>query len=183
VNQAADRYRTLTDEFERRVPLVRPEQWSNPSPCEDWTAGDVVGHVVATHGMMLGLIGRALSEAPPVDDGPLAAFQAARADMQTVLDDPELAATEYDGLFGRTQISATVDRFLGMDLVIHGWDLARATGQDEHLDPAEVERIWTDARELGDNLRQPGICAAPVKIADDAPLQDRVLAYLGRDPR
>jgi len=183
VNQTAVRYRTLADEFERRIRRVVPEQWSNPSPCEEWTARGVVGHVVATHGMMLGLIGRELSEAPPVDDDPLAAFQAARADMQTVLDDPELAATEYDGMFGRTQISATVDRFLGMDLVIHGWDLARATGQDEHLDPAEVERIWADAQELGDNLRQPGVCAPPVEIADDAPRQDRLLAHLGRDPR
>ncbi len=133
--------------------------------------------------MMLGLIGRSLSPAASVDDDPVAAFQSARADMEVVLDDPELARSEYDGQFGRTTISATVDRFLGFDLVVHGWDLARATGQDERIDPVEVERIWADAQQLGENLRQSGVCAAAVEIRRDAPLQERLLAHLGRDPR
>jgi uncharacterized protein (TIGR03086 family) len=182
-NEIASRYRTLADVFGQRIQQVGPEQWSNQSPCIEWTARDVVDHVVGTHGMMLGFIGRSLSSAPSVEDDPRAAFKAARADMETVLDDPELAGTEYDGLFGRTTIAATVDRFLGFDLVVHGWDLARATGQDEHIDPQEVERVWAHARELGDNLRQPGVCAPAVELGDDASEQDRLLAYLGRDPR
>jgi uncharacterized protein (TIGR03086 family) len=181
--EIASRYRTLADAFGHRIQQVGPEQWSNQSPCTEWTARDVVDHVVGTHGMMLGFIGRSLSSAPSVEDDPRAAFKAARADMEAVLDDPELAGTEYDGLFGRTTIAATVDRFLGFDLVVHGWDLARATGQDEHVDPQEVERVWAHARELGDNLRQPGVCAPAVELGDDASEQDRLLAYLGRDPR
>jgi uncharacterized protein (TIGR03086 family) len=183
MSDIADRYRTLADGFERRIRTVAPEQWSNQSPCEDWTARDLVGHVVGVHGMMLGFIGRSLSPADSVEDDPLAAFQAARADLEVVLEDPELARSEYDGALGRTTISATVDRFLGFDLVIHGWDLARATGQDEHIEPVEVERIWADAQQLGDNLRRSGVCAEAVEIGDDAPLQDRLLAHLGRDPR
>jgi uncharacterized protein (TIGR03086 family) len=183
MNDVADRYRTLADAFERRVRAVDPDRWSSQSPCEKWTARELVGHVVGVHGMMLGWIGRGLSPAPGVDEDPLAAFQSARNDMQTVLDDPELARSEYDGMLGRTNISATVDRFLGFDLVVHGWDLARATRQDERLDPGEVERIWTDVHELGDNIRQKGVCAEAVEIGDYAPLQDRLLAYLGRDPR
>jgi uncharacterized protein (TIGR03086 family) len=183
MNEVADRYRTLADSFERRIRAVAPEQWSNQSPCEEWTARDVVGHVVGVHGMMLGFIDRSLSPAPSVDDDPLAAFQAAQADMEVVLDDPELARSEYDGALGRTTISATVDRFLGFDLVIHGWDLARATAQDEQIDAAEVERIWADAQQLGDNLRRSGVCAEAVELGDEAPLQDRLLAHLGRDPR
>jgi uncharacterized protein (TIGR03086 family) len=182
-NEIAARYRSLADAFERRIRDVAPEQWSNQTPCTEWTARDLVGHVVGTHGMMLGFIGRSLSSAPTVEDDPLAAFKAARGDMQAVLDDPELAGTEYDGMFGRTNISATVDRFLGFDLVVHGWDLARATGQDERIDPQEVDRVWAHARELGDNLRQPGVCAPAVEVGDDASEQERLLAYLGRDPR
>ena len=183
MTEVAARYHTLAAAFEQRIHDVEPEQWSNPTPCTEWTARDLVGHVVGTHGMMLGFIGQSLSSAPTVEDDPLAAFKAARSDMEAVLDDPELARTEYDGLFGRTNISATVDRFLGFDLVVHGWDLARATGQDEHIDPPEVERIWAHARKLGDNIRQPGVCAPAVEIGDDASEQDRLLAYLGRDPR
>jgi uncharacterized protein (TIGR03086 family) len=183
MTDVADRYRTLADAFEDRVRAVDPDRWANQSPCDEWTARQLVGHVVGVHGMMLGWIGRSLSPAPSADEDPLAAFQSARGDMQTVLDDPELAGSEYDGLFGRTNIAATVDRFLGFDLVVHGWDLARATGQDERIDPGEVERIWVDVHELGDNIRQKGVCAEAVAISDDAPMQDRLLAYLGRDPR
>jgi uncharacterized protein (TIGR03086 family) len=183
MNEVADRYRALATKFEQRIRRVTPEQWPNQSPCSEWTARDLVGHVVGTHGMMLGLIGRSLTPAPAAEDDPLAAFQAARADIETVLDDPELARTEYDGAFGRTSIASAIDRFLGFDLVVHGWDVARATGQDEHIDPVEIERIWADARQLGDNLRQPGVCAPPVELEGDASPQDRLLAYLGRDPR
>jgi uncharacterized protein (TIGR03086 family) len=183
VNEVATRYRTLADAFEQRIHDVPPEQWSNQTPCTEWTVRDLVGHVVGTHGMMLGFIGRGLSSAPTVEDDPVAAFKAARTDMETVLDDPELARTEYDGLLGRTNISATVDRFLGLDLVVHGWDLARATGQDEHIEPREVERVWADVQDLGDNLRQSEVCGPAVEIGDDASAQDRLLAYLGRDPR
>jgi uncharacterized protein (TIGR03086 family) len=183
MTEIAARYRTLADAFEQRIHDVTPEQWSNQTPCTEWTVRDLVGHVVGTHGMMLGFIGRSLSSAPTVEDDPLAAFKAARTDMETVLDDPELARTEYDGLLGRTNISATVDRFLGLDLVVHGWDLARATGQDEHIEPREVERVWADVQDLGDNLRQSGVCGPAVEIGDDASAQDRLLAYLGRDPR
>ncbi|MBA3984593.1 MAG: maleylpyruvate isomerase N-terminal domain-containing protein, partial [Acidimicrobiia bacterium] len=112
MSDIADRYRTLADAFERKIAAVDSEQWSNQSPCEAWTARSVVDHVVDVHGMMLGQIDRGLSPAP-VDDSPMAAFQSARADVETVLDDPALSHTEYDGAFGRTNIAATIDQFLG----------------------------------------------------------------------
>ena len=109
MSQVADRYRTLSEAFEQRVRAVSPDQWAAPSPCEGWTARDVVRHVVDVHGMMLGFIGRTLSPAPGVDQDPAAALHAARADVQAVLDDPAIATTEYDGLLGRTTIEATID--------------------------------------------------------------------------
>jgi uncharacterized protein (TIGR03086 family) len=182
MSEIADRYRTLSSAFARKVDAVEPKGWSAPSPCEGWTAGDLVGHVVSVHGMMLALIGRQLSPAPAATEDPAAAFAAARADVEAVLDDPALAATMHDGAFGQARIDETFDRFLGFDLVVHGWDLARATGQDEAIDPAEVSRIWTMAEGFGDNLRRSGVCGPAVAVPDDAPLQDRLLGLLGRDP-
>lgn len=46
MSEVNDRYRRRADAFERKVAAVRPEQWSNQSPCEDWTARDVLGHVI-----------------------------------------------------------------------------------------------------------------------------------------
>jgi uncharacterized protein (TIGR03086 family) len=132
--------------------------------------------------MLLGTADRRLGPAPSVEDDPLGAFRSARADIEKVLDDPALADSEYDGMLGRTSVGHTIDRFLGFDLVVHGWDLARATGQDATIDPAHVERIWTAAQGLGENLRRPGVCGPEVPVPADAPLQDRLLGLLGRDP-
>src|SRR5262245_57479862 len=70
MNEVATRYHTLADTFERRLHDVAPDQWSNQTPCTEWTVRDLVGHVVGTHGMMLGFIGRSLSSAPTVEDDP-----------------------------------------------------------------------------------------------------------------
>ena len=183
MTEIADRYRSLADAFEGKIAKVAPDQWSNQSPSAEWDARGVVGHVVDVHGMMLGLADRTLSAAQSVDDDPLAAFASARADIEAVLDDPGLAGTEYDGVLGRTKVESTIDRFLGFDLVVHGWDLARATGQDDTIDPAAVEEVWSAAQGLGDNLRRPGVCGPAVEVPKDAPLQDRLLGFLGRDPR
>ncbi len=75
-----------------------------------------------------------------------------------------------------------MDRFLGIDLLVHGWDIARATGQDETLPDAEVARVYADVVELGDSLRAEGVCGPAVEVPADAPAQDRLLAFLGRTP-
>ena len=85
----------------RIVTGVRPDQWSNRSWCAAWDARGVVGHVVAMHGHMLRPLGRQLSAAPSAQDDPLRAFRAARADVESVLDDPQLASTECDTPTGR----------------------------------------------------------------------------------
>ena len=179
----ADRYRTLADAFEAKVAAVRPDGWDGPSPCAGWTARDVVGHVVDVHGMMLRPLDRGLSAAPSVADDPLAAFRSARADVQRVLDDPAVADAEYDGMFGRTSVSATVDQFLGFDLVVHGWDLARATGQDETIPAPEVERVLAFVERMGTStMRDNGVTGPEFPVPPDAPAQSRMLGLLGRDP-
>ena len=184
MTEIADRYRTLADAFEAKVAAVRPDEWSNPSPCEQWTARDVVGHVVDVHGMMLRPLRIELAGEPAVADDPLGAFRAARADLEAVLDDPSRADTEYDGAFGRTTVAATVDQFMGFDLAVHGWDLARATGQDETIPPAEVDRVLGFVERLGTQTMQDnGVIGPEVAVPDDAPAQDRMLGLLGRDPR
>jgi uncharacterized protein (TIGR03086 family) len=175
----ADRYRTLADAFEAKVAAVPDGAWTNRTPCAEWDARQLVDHVVEVHGMMLAPLGRSLRDA---SDEPLGAFRSARADVEAVLDDPALADTEYDGQLGRTTVGDTIDRFLGFDLVVHGWDLARATGQDEAIDPAEVERTWAMASAMGDTMREYGVTGPEVAVPQDARQQDRLLGLLGREP-
>ena len=101
-----------------------------------------------------------------------------------VLDDSALADTEYDGAFGRTKVSATIDQFLGFDLVVHGWDLARATGQDETIPEPEIDRILAFVEQLGtDVMQENGVTGPEVAVPADASKQDRMLGLLGRDPQ
>lgn len=191
MNEIADRYRRHADAFEAKVAAVRSDQWANPSPCEKWDARDVVDHIVAMHGYMLRPIGRSL---PPGEGDPLTDFRAARAVVEEVLADPELAGQEVDTPTGRMTMADQIDRVVSDDLVLHGWDLARATGQDEAMDPVDVERLWASTSaippELMEKYRTPDafgpgveVFGPEVAVPDDAPLQDRLLGLIGRDPR
>jgi uncharacterized protein (TIGR03086 family) len=193
VSEIAARYRRHADAFERKVAAVRPEQWSNQSPCEAWDVRDLVEHVVVMHAVMLRPLDRTISPARSVNDDPLAAFQAARADVEAVLEDPSLAATECDTPNGRMTVAQQIDEVVSDDLVLHGWDLARATGQDDVMDPDDVERQWSInsaiPAELMEKYRTPGafgpgieVYGPEVKVPVDASLQDRLLGLIGRDP-
>jgi uncharacterized protein (TIGR03086 family) len=189
----AGRYRAHADAFERKVASVQPDQWANPSPCAAWNARDVVGHIVDMHGYMLRPIDRQLSPAPSVQDDPLAAFKAARTDIEAVLDDPGLAGIEGDTPGGRTTVEQQIDQVVSDDMVLHGWDLARATGQDDTMDPEDVERLWSSTTaipaDVMEKFRTPGafgpgveVFGPEVRVPEGASLQDRLLGLIGRDP-
>lgn len=178
----ADRYRRLCAAFAERIRHVPPGSWANPSPCEQWTALALVGHVVEAQERFEQLVGRALEPGPAVNQDALGAFTNATDQVQAHLDDPVTAAAEYDGAFGRSTFEDAVDGFLCFDLVVHGWDLARATGLDERLDPADVAWVRETTAGYGDALRQPGVCGAEVALGDNSSDQDKLLAFLGRRP-
>jgi uncharacterized protein (TIGR03086 family) len=189
VGEIAERYGRRADAFERKVAAVAPDQWENQSPCAKWTARDVVEHVVTMHGVMLTPVARKLE---PADD-PLTAFQEARAAIEDVLDDPVAALTESDTPGGRMTVERHIDQVVSDDLVVHGWDLARATGQDETIEPVDIERLWATAVAIPPDLmakyRTPGafgeaieVYGAEVPVPPEAPLQDRLLGLLGRQP-
>ncbi len=182
MTQILKRYDFLAAEFTRRVGGVAAEKWDAPSPCAGWSARDVLRHVIETHVAMPGYVGLRVELTGSVDDDPAAAWAEARDALREILADPDRAGLEYDGWFGRTRLEATVDRFLGFDLLVHAWDIARATGQDETLPGEEVARVHADALELGDSLRSAGVCGPEVEVGAAASAQDRLLAFLGRTP-
>lgn len=183
MNDTAARFHRLSAAFERTLAAVPDDAWDLPSPCAGWTARDVVGHMVDVHGMMLKPLDRTLVDVPPVASDPLGAFRAANAQVAAVVDDPSTAGTAYDGYFGPTTVGATIDQFLALDLVVHRWDLGRATGQQVEIDREDMERIRRDVENLGDTARQANVFGAPVDVGPDASEQDRFIAFLGRDPR
>lgn len=176
-----DRYRKRAEIFEAKVAAVAPDDWSNQSPCADWTARDVVGHIVVMHDVMLQRVNRSLSAAPSVADDPRAAFRAARADVEALLADPVLATREVDTPMGSMTAAEHVDRVVSADMPLHGWDLARATGQDDTIDPAEIANASAAVAGLPEEImRMPGVFGPALTPPADADEQTKLLAFLGR---
>ena len=182
MSEISENYSRLADAFAEKVAAVPADRWESPSPCEEWTARDVVRHMVDVHDMFLGFIGQKLDRTTSVDHDPAGAFAAARKAVQANLEDPMQATTEYEGLSGKTTFEKGVGQFVCFDLVVHAWDLARATGIDEHLDPDGVRTILDAAPQFGPMLRTPGICGPEVEVPPDADEQTKMLAFLGRRP-
>ncbi len=177
MTEAADRYRRRADAFGALIAGTAPERWSSPSPCEGWTARDVVAHVVDFSAQVLReRAGVSSIAVPAVADDPAAAFRAIREAVQRVLDDP---ATPPD-------VAYYLEGALSFDLPQHGWDLAVATGQDATMDPEEVELLWNTLSGMRQSWwdwhHSNGWYAPAVPVPEDAPLQDRVLGLIGRRP-
>src|SRR5215207_5360824 len=176
----AERYRRLSADMAGTIAAVPADRWEDQSPCEDWKARDVVRHLVDTQGRFLGFVGRELQPGPSVDEDPAGSWDSARAQIQAALDDPATAEQEFEGFTGKSTLSAAVDRFLCSDLVIHRWDLARATGQDVRLDPDDMTHVREAVAAFADKMRGPGAFGPELDPPPGADEQASFLAYFGR---
>ena len=184
MNATADRFRNLSRLFTARVRQVPPESWDNPAPCEGWVARDVVRHLVEwVPSMILGGPGLPMPQHPAVDEDPLGAWEAVRAAIQAALDDAGTARLEFDMRVGRYSVQDAVATFVLADVLIHTWDLARAVGLDETLDPVEVRRALEGMRQVDPAmLVSSGQYAPAVEVPEDADEQTRLIALTGRRP-
>jgi uncharacterized protein (TIGR03086 family) len=185
----AGRYRRRAARFEELILGVGSDAWASQSPCQDWTARDVVDHVVGMHAAMLAPLGRSLGPESSAAGGPIDAFTSARARLQHALDDPAVAGTACDTPTGTLTFAEHVDAALSVDLVVHGWDLARATGQDDTIQAEDLQLLWPIAQAIPEQFRVPGafrpglvVFGPQVQVAADAPLQHKILGMYGRDP-
>jgi uncharacterized protein (TIGR03086 family) len=178
--EPAAHYDKLAGLFAEKIAAVPPDRWDAQTPCPEWKALDLVKHVSETPGMFLGFVGEELGELPAVQDDPAATFAYARSKIQAALEDPETANAEFEGFSGKSTFAAAVDRFLCFDLLVHGWDLSRATGIDETMPAEELGGLEKAAEAFGDAMRGPGAFGAALTPPEDADQQTRLLAFLGR---
>ncbi|MPQ97122.1 TIGR03086 family protein [Modestobacter sp. I12A-02628] len=179
MNPTATAYEAAARPLSTVLDAVPPAEWESASPCTGWTARQVVGHVVETQRALLTGHGHDLGPEPDLTD-PAAAFREHAARVLALVSRDEVADTAYDGFFGPTTVGATLVQVYVWDLVVHRWDVARATGGDETLTPEELDRAEAGADAFGDALHMDGICAPAVQPPDDADRQTRLLARLGR---
>jgi uncharacterized protein (TIGR03086 family) len=184
MSEIAERYRMVAGAFTERANAVPAGAWDNPAPCEGWVARDVVRHMVEwMPSFLVSAGGPQLPDGPAVDDDPVAAWTAMSDGIQALLDDPVSAAAAISHpRAGSHRLSDAVGMFFLGDIVIHTWDLARATGLDETLDADEVSRILEGMEPLDDALRASGQYGPKVEVAAGADEQTRLIAFTGRRP-
>jgi uncharacterized protein (TIGR03086 family) len=183
MSEVSERYKKVAGEFTRRARSVPDGAWDNPAPCEGWVARDVVRHMVEwMPGFFLGSTGVEIPKGPSVDEDPASAWEALSDALQAAVDDPEIAAREFDMRVGRYSLERAVATFCIGDVLVHTWDLARATGLDETLDPDEVRRLYEGMEPIDEILRKSGQYGPRVEVAADADEQTKLIAFTGRHP-
>jgi uncharacterized protein (TIGR03086 family) len=181
MSEILDRYRQLAAAFAEKIAGVPPGSWNDPTPCTEWNVRELVAHVVEMSAVHLRIVGRPVPPGPSVDDDPLGAFKAVSNQIEEDLADPVRAEARFENRFFQCTFAEAIDRALCLDLAVHGWDLARATGQDERIDPAVLPSVWAAVKQFGDDvLRNPMVFASAVDLPEGADDQTRLLAHLGR---
>lgn len=180
MSEVSERYRTIADGFTARVEGVAPERWSAPTPCSEWTVRDLVAHVIGIHRRAIATLDETEPvEVDPDDDLPKQ-WRAARDAVMGALRDEARASKVVRGPTGEQPFEPLVGRLVCADTLIHTWDLARATGQDERLDPDAVAKAMEFLAPVDEAIRRPGGFAAKITSAPDADEQTTLLNFCGR---
>jgi uncharacterized protein (TIGR03086 family) len=180
----ADEHRAIAAMFTTTVEGADVDAWSAPAPVDGWTARDVVRHLVEWFPAFLaGAASIELPSGPSVDEDPVGAWQCQTEAVQALLDDPDTAGQVHDlPHIGEMTLAQAIDMIYTPDVFMHRWDLARATGQDETLDPERCARMLEGMLPMDEVLRQSGQYGPRVEVADDADVQTQLLAFIGRTP-
>jgi uncharacterized protein (TIGR03086 family) len=184
MSEYSERFTRVADAFSERVDAVPDAAWGNPSPCAGWTARDVVRHLVEwVPGFFTTTAQLEFPPGPSIGDDPAGAWRVLRAAIERHLSNPAVAGREFDAPMGRMSIEQAVDMIVTNDVFLHTWDLARATGLDETLDPVETQQMFAAMEPVDEMLRGSGQFGPRVDVPDDADTQTKLIAFVGRDPR
>ncbi|MGA2519934.1 MAG: TIGR03086 family metal-binding protein [Acidimicrobiales bacterium] len=175
-----DTYRLVSNRFDTVVRGVTPDKWDAQSPCEKWTARDVVAHVVEGHGSVIAAVRGGAPETVDSGEDPTPAWERATRAIAEITADPEVLAMEIDGPTGTMPAGQVIGRFVTMDLLVHTWDLARAVGADEHLDEELVRHAYEGLKPMDAMIRQPGVFGPKLEPPAGADAQTEFLYFLGR---
>ncbi|MFT3854422.1 MAG: TIGR03086 family metal-binding protein [Ilumatobacteraceae bacterium] len=181
---SADGHRRVAAEFTATVEAAAPDAWDLPAPPAGWVARDVVRHLVEwLPAFLQGAAGITLPAGPSVDDDPVGAWRTHCDAVQALLDDPAVAEREHDlPHLGVMTLGRAIEMIYTSDVFMHRWDLARATGQDETLDPQRCADLLAGMTGMEEAMRQSGQYGPRVAVPDDADVQTKFLAFIGRTP-
>jgi uncharacterized protein (TIGR03086 family) len=160
-------------------------RWDHRAPCDAWDARAVLEHVIGFHDALL-LRPLGLKPDRPRDN-PLQRWQLTfqRLAVGLELDSISGHVVRVPGIANNKTTETYVGKLLPrltQDVLVHTWDLARAVGADDRLDAGWCAMFLEQLPPDPDALGKSGMFAPPVGIDEEADIQSRFLARLGRDP-
>lgn len=170
------------------IRLVPESDWDRPSPCENWTARQVAGHAIGVVNNVAAKAGLGEAVDPFGDvaaiagEDPAATFRPIRNRVLEAVVSDGFLQIDVQSALGEMKME---EYLAGMtvDAVVHTWDIARAAGVDDTLDPDLVEVVHARLEASDpESLRTPRRYADEVDADSEASVQDRMIAFSGRDP-
>jgi uncharacterized protein (TIGR03086 family) len=166
------------------VDRIQVMQMNDPTPCEKFTVHDVLDHMMVLGGTFTYLFrGEEAPElAPPGVYGwvPSKEFREVMDDLDDAISSPGALERTIDSPFG-TMDGETFARLIAFDGLVHGWDLATATGQQLELPSEVVEAVASFAHQaLTDDLRDGDTFKAPTAADPSAGPIEQLAAFSGR---
>jgi uncharacterized protein (TIGR03086 family) len=169
---------------------VTDDQLTAPTPCAKFSVGDVLHHV---GGLAVAFAAAARKDRGPLTGRPPAvsaeqldqdwrtSYPARLAELSQAWNDP--GAWQGMSRIADIEMSAEAVGLVGLtEVVIHGWDLARATGQTYAVDPVTEEAVLANVAQFAAQGPVEGLFGPAVAVSDDAPVLDRIMALSGREP-
>jgi uncharacterized protein (TIGR03086 family) len=175
-----DQLALVHDENDRLVAAVRSDQWDARTPCTEWTVRDLLNHVAGGNRLFAAALRGEPRPVPQPADDLVTAVRDTAKDLVAAFRLPGALAREVTVPFGTVPGAVALHLRLN-EILVHGWDLARATGQTAHFPDGIVEQELAFTRGAIAGVppeRRPFAPEQPV--AGDAPTLDRLAALLGR---
>jgi uncharacterized protein (TIGR03086 family) len=172
--------------FDERVHAVQADQWTNPTPDDDWDVRALVNHLIVEQLWVPETVaGRTVEEVGDRFEGdhtgedPIDTWERAVAASRAAFGAPGVMERTVH-LTGRDAPAAVYCGEMTCDAIVHTWDLAKGIGGDPNLDTELVEFAHDEFEKVKDMLASTGLFAEPVPVPEDADLQTKMLAIVGR---
>lgn len=158
--------------------------WDQSSPCDGWSARDVVGHAAGVLLAVAEMAGGAAMVLPTTADDltdPVGTWADARDTVLAALDAPGALDLTGEYWFGPMSIDELVG-FVQWDPLTHGWDVAQATGVSVSLDEGLAQLSFDRISSIRQGLASMGLVGDEVSVDAGSSVTDRYLALVGREP-
>ena len=167
-----------------KVKGVTPADLSKATPCSEFDVRALLNHMIGGLGILTTAAAGGKAEIPKGDQfgsDPAGTYDERRGRLLDALQVQGVLDGNWEMPFG-SMPGSMMAGIAFMEHLTHGWDIAQATNQDATLPADLVSQCLEVVTPMDSMLRMPGVCGAAVIVPEDASPQDKLIAFLGRNP-